>query len=89
MGPDSSANKNFDVFYTPVSKFINRKNELAILADKVDWTYLEEVFAPHATLWGVRGSSIRLLIGLKRIAFLPQFLPLGYGEIFYQSLHRS
>ena len=70
MKPDSSANKNFDIFHTPISKFINKKHELAILADKIDWSYLEDAFAAHYADLGRPGVSLRLLMGLNLLKFM-------------------
>jgi IS5 family transposase len=44
-----SSATNRDLFRTLLSDLINPKHELALLADKIDWSYFENEFTPHCS----------------------------------------
>jgi IS5 family transposase len=44
LGKSSSQNQQ-DFFKPLLKEFINLKHELALLADKIDWTYFEKEFS--------------------------------------------
>ena len=50
--------------------FIDRKHELVLLADKIDWKYFEKSFSPLYSRRGAKSMLIRFMVGsllLKRI----------------------
>jgi IS5 family transposase len=69
LGKSSSQNQQ-DFFKPLLKEFINLKHELALLADKIDWTYFEKEFSEYYSNTGKPSMPIRLMVGslmLKRI----------------------
>jgi len=53
-----------------LKEFINLNHELALLADKIDWTYFEKEFSEFYSETGKPSMPVRLMLGslmLKRI----------------------
>lgn len=59
-----------DLFQPLLIDFIDRKHELVLLANKIDWTYFEKSFASYYSNTGQPALPIRFMVGclvLKRI----------------------
>jgi len=59
-----------DVFRPLLTDFIDPDQELAVLADRIDWGYFEEAFAGHYSHTGQPAMPIRFMVGcllLKRL----------------------
>jgi len=59
-----------DIFRPLLTDFIDPDQELAVLADRIDWDYFEEAFAGHYSHTGQPAMPIRFMVGcllLKRI----------------------
>ena len=59
-----------DLFRPLLSDFIDMKHELVLLANRIDWKYFEESFAPLYSHTGGPSLPIRLMVSslmLKRI----------------------
>lgn len=59
-----------DIFNPLLVDFIDKKHELALLANKIDWNYFEKEFASLYSNVGQKSMPIRLMVGslmLKRI----------------------
>src|SRR5690625_3635246 len=59
-----------DLFTPLLVDFIDRKHELALLSDKIDWSYFEKEFSPLYSKRGTKSMPIRLMVGclmLKRL----------------------
>ena len=69
LGKSSSQNQQ-DLFRPLLKEFINLNHELALLADKIDWSYFEKELAKYYSNTGKPAMPIRLMVGslmLKRI----------------------
>ena len=67
MKPKKTDNSQIELFRSRISALINAKNPLKILADKLDWTFLEKEFGKHYKQEGKGGQPprpIRLMVGL-------------------------
>jgi IS5 family transposase len=53
-----------DLFKTRLDHFINLKHELVVLADKIDWAWLDEQIAPYFSDHGRPGEPVRFMIGM-------------------------
>ncbi len=63
--PDRSNDKYEMTFFNmPLEKFIDRKHELVILSDKIDWGRLEVLFEEYYSDKGRKAISTRLMLGL-------------------------
>ncbi len=59
-----------DIFNPLLVDFIDKKHELVLLADKIDWNYFEKEFASLYSNVGQKSMPVRLMVGslmLKRI----------------------
>lgn len=66
----SKDQKQRDIFNPLLIDFIDKQHELVLLADKIDWSYFEKVFASLYSNVGQKSMPIRLMVGslmLKRI----------------------
>jgi IS5 family transposase len=52
-----------DLFRPMLKDFIDMNHELVLLADKIDWSYFEEKFAPLYSERGAPSVPIRLMVG--------------------------
>jgi IS5 family transposase len=52
-----------ELFRPMLTDFIDRGNELALLADNIDWDYFEREFAPLYSKNGRPAKPIRLMVG--------------------------
>ena len=52
-----------DLFRPMLKDFIDMSHELVLLADKIDWSYFEEEFAPLYSERGAPSVPIRLMVG--------------------------
>ncbi len=59
-----------DLFRPMLKDFIDSKHELVLLADKIDWSYFEEEFAPLYSQRGAPGVPIRLMVGCLMLKHL-------------------
>lgn len=50
--------------------FIDMNHELVLLADKIDWSYFEEEFAPFYSDRGAPSVPIRLMVGCLMLKHL-------------------
>lgn len=66
-----SPNQNqFNLFQPLLKEFIDMKHEMVLLADRIDWKYFEDSFAPFYSNTGQPGMPIRFMVGclmLKRV----------------------
>jgi len=53
-----------DLFKARLDQIINMKHELVILADKIDWTWLDEQIAPYFSEHGRPGEPVRFMLGM-------------------------
>jgi transposase, IS5 family len=59
-----SKNQNQNELFTPLLiEYINRNNELALLADSMDWTYFEKAFQSKYSNTGKPSMPIRFMVG--------------------------
>ena len=59
-----------DIFQPLLTDFIDLDQELAVLADRIDWNYFEDAFAGHYSHTGQPAMPIRFMVGcllLKRM----------------------
>lgn len=59
-----------DLFRPMLKDFIDMKHELAVLADKIDWSYFEKEFAPLYSERGAPSVPIRLMVGCLMLKHL-------------------
>ena len=59
-----------DLFRPMLKDFIDMKHELAVLADKIDWSYFEKEFAPLYSDRGAPSVPIRLMVGCLMLKHL-------------------
>jgi IS5 family transposase len=52
------------LFMPNLDEFINPKHELCLLADKIDWDFFEQQFAPLYSDQGAPAKPVRLMVGL-------------------------
>jgi IS5 family transposase len=52
-----------ELFRPMLKDFIDPQHKLALLADKIDWTYFEEEFKPYYSENGAPSVPIRLMVG--------------------------
>ena len=67
QSPDQN---QLNVFSPLLKQFIDPSHELVLLAEKIDWKYFEEEFAPHYSNTGQPSMPIRMMVGcllLKRL----------------------
>jgi IS5 family transposase len=66
-----SPNQNqFNLFQPLLKEFINMEHEMVLLAERIDWKYFEDAFAPYYSNTGQPGMPIRFMVGclmLKRV----------------------
>ena len=53
-----------DLFKARLDQIINMKHELVSLADKIDWSWLDEQIAPYFSGHGRPGEPVRFIIGM-------------------------
>jgi IS5 family transposase len=53
-----------DLFKSRLDQIINMKHELVLLADRVDWDWLDEELAPFFSDWGRPAEPVRFMIGM-------------------------
>jgi transposase, IS5 family len=59
-----SKNQHQNELFTPLLiEYINRNNELALLADSMDWTYFEKAFQSKYSNTGKPSMPIRFMVG--------------------------
>ena len=87
-----------ELFRPRLLSFIDPDNELVLLANKIDWSYFEEEFAPLYSERGRRAIAIRSLVGCLLLKHLYNMgddtLPAAWecnpymqyfcGEVFFQ-----
>ena len=78
-----------DMFRPMLKDFINRQHELVLLADKIDWSYFEEEFAPFYSDKGAPSVPLRMMVGclmLKRLYNLSdESLPVYWvRDVYFQ-----
>lgn len=90
--------KQADLFRPMLDSFIDKGQELVLLADKINWSYFEKEFASLYSRTGQPGMPIRFMVGcliLKHLYNLgDEKLPLAWesnpymqyfcGEVFFQ-----
>lgn len=59
-----------DLFRPMLKDFIDMNHELVLLADKIDWSYFEEEFAPFYSDKGAPSVPIRLMVGCLMLKHL-------------------
>lgn len=64
-----SQNHNPELFGILLTSFINKKHELYLLAESIDWKSLEQHFYKYYIDFGRPGLSIRLLVGLHILKY--------------------
>ena len=70
MRGKSASQDQQDLFKPLLKEFINLNHELALLGDKIDWTYFEKEFSEFYSETGKPSMPVRLMVGslmLKRI----------------------
>ena len=69
--PDRSTDKYATTFFNiPLEKFIDKKHELVILGDKIDWHRLEAMFDEYYTDRVRKAISTRLMLGLMLLKYM-------------------
>ena len=58
-----------DMFRPMLKDFIKRQHELVVLADKIDWSYFEEEFAPFYSDKGAPSVPLRMMVGCLMPSF--------------------
>ena len=53
-----------DLFKARLDQIINMRHELVILAERIDWAWLDEQIAPYFSDQGRPGEPVRLMIGM-------------------------
>jgi hypothetical protein len=53
-----------DLFKARLDQIINMKHELVVLAEKIDWTWLDEQIAPYFSDEGRPGEPVRFMLGM-------------------------
>ncbi len=53
-----------DLFRARLDQIINMKHELVVLADKIDWTWLDEQLAESFSDQGRPAEPVRFMIGM-------------------------
>ena len=53
-----------DLFKARLDQIINMRHELVILANKIDWTWLDQQIAPYFSEHGRPGEPVRFMIGM-------------------------
>ena len=53
-----------DLFKARLDQIINMRHELVILAEKIDWTWLDEQIAPYFSEEGRPAEPVRFMIGM-------------------------
>lgn len=90
--------KQPELFRPMLDSFIDKNQELVLLADRIDWSYFEKAFAPLYSKTGQPGMPIRLMVGcllLKHLCNLGDeripdawesnpYMQYFCGEIFFQ-----
>lgn len=93
-----SPKKQTDLFRPALLDFINKKHELVLLGDKIDWVYFEKEFAALYSKVGKPSMPIRFMVGclmLKRLYDLGDetlaeawamnpYMQYFCGEVFFQ-----
>lgn len=63
--PDKSVSRyEMSFFECPLERFIDKKHELVLLSDRIDWGRLEEIFSKYYSDKGRKGLSTRFMLGL-------------------------
>ena len=52
-----------ELFRSLLVELIDKRHELALLADTIDWQYFEDAFSPLFSQQGAPGVPIRLMVG--------------------------
>lgn len=69
--PDRSTDKYEMNFFNPVlEKIVDKQHELVLLADKIDWHRLEEMFDEYYNNKGRKATSTRLMLGLLLLKYM-------------------
>lgn len=94
----NSPQKQHDLFQPSLLDFIDKRHELVLLSDKIDWTYFEKEFSPLYSKVGTPSMPIRFMVGslmLKRLFDLGDetlaiawrsnpYMQYFCGEVFFQ-----
>ena len=59
-----------ELFRTRLEDLINPNHELALLANKIDWTYFENEFKPYYSNKGAPSIPIRMMVGCLMLKHL-------------------
>jgi IS5 family transposase len=71
MKPQKNINTSqIDLFRSRLESIIDMRHELVILANKIDWNYLDQEFGQYYANFGRPGASIRLMIGLHLLKYI-------------------
>jgi len=66
--------KQGNLLETPILEFADRNHALIILAGKIDWASLEEIFAEvYSWKMGAPAKSVRLMVGLHFLKYMHNF----------------
>ena len=69
-----SPNRTIPELFRPMlTDFIDRGNELALLADNIDWQYFEREFALLYSKNGRPVKPIRLMVGCSKVTGMASF----------------
>ena len=71
MRPDASDDKYAMTFFNmPLEKFIDKKHELVLLADRINWANIERLFEEYYSNKGRKGIRTRLIVGLQLLKYM-------------------
>lgn len=71
MKPDRSDERYaMNMFNMPLEKFIDKNHELVLLADRIDWSRIDDLFEEYYSDKGRKGMSTRLLVGLQILKYM-------------------
>ncbi len=71
MKPDASHDKYAMTFFNmPLEKFIDKKHELVLLADRINWANIEGLFEEYYSNKGRKGIPTSLIVGLQMLKYM-------------------
>ena len=71
MRPDASDDKYAMTFFNmPLEKFIDKKHELVLLADRINWANIDGLFEEYYSNKGRKGIRTRLIVGLQLLKYM-------------------
>lgn len=71
MKPDRSDDKYAMTFFNmPLEKFIDKKHELVLLSNRINWANIESLFEEYYSNKGRKGISTRLIVGLQLLKYM-------------------